>query len=205
MSNTDSVSESLSKFADDIASVVPSVDATTDGQYGAGLGSEPEERQVQLLLDALGEIDPSYRDAEREVAYPDRTASCDIVLDGGVPIEAKLLRYWRANGDPEPNWYKHVFSPFNSNTLLTDAKRLHEGAFSSPAGLLGLFYQRAEDDPEAVESSSALFAADTLAEKVVHDIEFWYDFDATVCGVAQFDGLQHPVHQRGAAITWLVE
>jgi len=144
MNPDDATAQVLSQFAQDIASVIPSVDSETSGQYGPGLGSEPEERQVKLVLEALRRIDESYSDADREVVYPNRTAACDIVLNNAIPVEVKLLRYWRANGDPEPNWYKHVFSPFNSNTLLTDARRLHESEFQKPSGLLGLFYTRGQ-------------------------------------------------------------
>lgn len=140
----------LSQLATDIASVIPSVDSETDGQHSPRLGSESEERQVKLILDALQDIDESYSDVDREVVYPDRTSACDIVLDNAITVEVKLLRYWRANVD-QNHWYKQVFSPFTSNTLLTDAKRLHESEFQKPGGLLGLFYRRASDDPSSVE------------------------------------------------------
>jgi len=196
--------DSLSELATDIASAIPSIDAETEGQYGAGLGSESEERQIDLIFEFLAEQDIKYSDVEREVTYPDRTASCDIVLSDGLPVEAKLLRYWRANGDPEPNWYKHVFSPFNKNTLLTDAKRLHESEFEKPGGLLGLFYKRGSGDPATVEELPEKFTASELAEKVIQDIEYWYGIEVEVCEVAPFSGLQHEVHQEGAVITWML-
>jgi hypothetical protein len=195
----------LSRFARDIAEVIPDIDAETEGQYGHGIGSESEERQLKLVLDELRTLDETYRTTEREVRYPDRNASCDLLLGGDVPVEVKLLRYWRANGDPEPTWYTHVFSPFNGNTLLTDAERLVESEFDTPAGLLGLFYRRAVDDPVEVSGAPEPFTPSSLAEKVVRDIEFWHGRDAEVCEVAPFEGLQHSVHQRGAAITWAVE
>jgi hypothetical protein len=204
MSTTDTQAK-LSQFAEDIADVIPAVDADTQGQYGDGLGSESEERQVKLLLEALADRNETYADVEREVSYPDRTANCDIRLPDDTPVEAKLLRYWRANGDPEPNWYKHVFSPFNRNTLLTDAERLHESEFDKPGGLLGLFYNSGSDDPTSVEELPEKFEASELAEKVLEDIEYWYDFDAEICEVAPFSGLQHEVHQQGAVITWVVD
>ena len=88
--------------------------------------------------------------------------------------------------------------------MLTDAKRLHESEFGESGGLLGLFYERASDDPEEVEGLPEKFKASELAEKVVEDIEYWYEFDAEVCEVERFSGLQHSVHQRGAVIAWLV-
>lgn len=104
MEDIQDVPETLSRFAEDVASVVPSVDAETEGQYGSGLGSELEERQVNLILDALAEEDDSYQATKREVGYPNQAATCDILLNGQIPVEAKLLRYWRANGDPEHFW-----------------------------------------------------------------------------------------------------
>lgn len=56
-----------------------------------------------------------------------------IILPGGIPVECKLLRYWRANGDPEGSMPKRVFSPIHDHTLPTDylADRIVEGSFSS--------------------------------------------------------------------------
>jgi hypothetical protein len=100
--------------------------------------------------------------------------------------------------------YGHVFSPFHRNTLLTDARRLHESAFGEESGLLGLFYTRADDDPETVEALPERYTAEDIARKVVRDINYWYAVEANVCRIAGFDGLRHGVHGRGAVISWLV-
>ena len=196
---------SLHTFTKAVADAVPAVDHMTTGQYGDGLGSEDEERQLELLLDYLREMDDRYREVDREVQYPDSSEKCDLVLPNGRPVEAKLIRYWRANGDPEPTMYGHVFSPFHRNTLLTDARRLHTSAFGERSGLLGLFYTRTGDDPETVEALPERYTAEDIAEKVVHDINYWYEAKATVCCIAKFDGLQHDVHGEGAVISWSVE
>jgi len=89
MSNGDNDGvDSLSELATDIASAIPSIDAETEGQYGAGLGSESEERQIDLILNFLAEQDTRYSAVEREVTYPDRTAGCDIVLSDGLPRDS---------------------------------------------------------------------------------------------------------------------
>ena len=44
-----------------------------------------------------------------------------------------------------------------------------------------------------------------LADKTARDIEYWFDIDVDVCGVAEFDGLQYPVQVQGAAITWMIQ
>lgn len=196
---------SLEELTEDMAAVIPTVDAETTGQYGDGLGSEDEERQIELILDHLRSTDERYEAVEREVSYPDLDGRCDLVLPTETSVEAKLIRYWRANGDPEPAMYGHVFSPFHRNTLLTDARHLHASGFGERSGLLGLFYTRADGDPKTVEALPERYTAADIAEKVVRDIDHWYDAEASVCRIAEFDGLQHTVHRQGAAISWVVE
>jgi len=196
---------SLDVITGAVADAVLAVDRNTTGQYGDGLGSEDEERQVELLLDHLRETDDRYEEVNREVPYPDSSEKCDLVLPNGMPVEAKLIRYWRANGDPEPTMYGHVFSPFHRNTLLTDARRLHASEFSGQSGLLGLFYTRADDDLDTVEALPQRYTAADIAEKVVRDIKHWYEIDASVCRIADFDSLRHTVHGQGAVISWVVE
>jgi hypothetical protein len=196
---------SLHRLTKDIADAVPVVDSETTGQYGDGLGSEDEERQLELLLDYLRGTDERYEEIGCEVSYPDGGGKCDLVLPNETPVEAKLIRYWRANGDPEPTMYGHVFSPFHRNTLLTDGHRLHASEFGEKGGLLGLFYARADEDPKTVGALSERYTAGDIGEKVVHDIEHWYEAEAKICRIAEFDSLQHSVHRRGAAISWLIE
>lgn len=196
---------SLEAFTEDIAAAVLAVDQETTGQYGDGLGSEDEERQLDLLLEHLLAMNDRYSAVNREVAYPEDDEKYDVQLPNGMPVEAKLIRYWRANGDPEPTMFGHVFSPFHRNTLLSDANRLQKSTNPERSGLLGLFYRRADDDPKTVEALSERYTPAEIAEKVVDDINHWYEADPTVCRIARFDGLQHSIHRRGAAISWIVE
>ena len=46
------------------------------------------------------------------------------------------------------------------------------------------------------------FTSTGVAEKTAQDTRYWFDIEVEVCAVAPFDGLQHPVQARGAAITW---
>jgi len=196
---------SLDTFTGGVGDAVPAVDRVTTGQYGDGLGSENEERRLELLLDHLREADDRYAEVDREVPYPDGAGNCDLVLPNGMPVEAELIRYWRANGDPEPATYGHVLSPFHRNTLMADARRVHASGFGERSGLLGLFYTRADDDPETVEAFPERYTATEIAEKVAGDVDHWYEAEASACRIATFDGLQHTVHRRGAAISWAAE
>lgn len=195
----------LESLTEDMAEAVPPVDAETEGQYGNGLGSENEVRQIELVLEYLCNVNDRYQEVETEVLYPDGSKRCDLVMPNGMPVEAKLIRYWRANGDPEPNMYERVFSPFHRNTLLTDADRLRNASFGEEGALLGLFYVRSEDDPKTVEALNERYTAESIGEKIVLDLDYWYGLEASVCEIARFDGLQHDVHKRGAIISWTLE
>lgn len=198
-------SVSLRELTEEIAKAIPEIDSQTTGQYGAGIGSENEEHQIELLLQHLREQDSRYEKVDREVFYPESSERCDLLLPDGTPVEAKLIRYWRANGDPEPNMYKHVFSPFHRNTLLTDAHSLVESEIGDGSGLLGLFYKRADDDPETVEALPSRYTAEDIADRVAKDIAYWYNVQASVCQIAPFSGLQHTIHKQGAIISWSIE
>lgn len=82
---------SLEAVTEDMAAAIPTVDAETTGQYGDGLGSEAEERQLTLLLDHLAGTNARYGNIDREVASPAGNGTCDLVLPNGTPVEAKLI------------------------------------------------------------------------------------------------------------------
>lgn len=186
----------LARLARDVAAVVPRVDANAEHErWQPGLGAFEEERQLALLVDALG--DSSAWTVEREVPYPNSDQRCDLVVDTGggrLPLEAKLLRFRRDNADREPNAFGTVFDPF-SNSLVADARKLAQGGFTHAGGLLGLYYERADEDTAGMN-------ARTLAEKVCLDSEYWFGVEATTCAIEPFADLRHPVHQQGAVITW---
>lgn len=120
------------------------MDRNIKGQYGDGVNPEDEPRQVELRVDKLEQHSSAYEDTWLEVPYPGSSESCDLVLPDGIPVERKLLRYWRANGDPEDSMPMRVFSPFHEHTLLSDAQKLHESRLDRDGGLLGLFYKRSD-------------------------------------------------------------
>jgi hypothetical protein len=70
-----------------MAEVLPNVDSQTTGQYGDGIGSENEERQIELLLQHLREQGSRYRKVEQEVSYPESSERCDLMLPDGTPVE----------------------------------------------------------------------------------------------------------------------
>ncbi len=188
----------LEQFAHDIADVIPDIDSSAvHHRWQPGIGAFDEEDQVQRILETLKEQTDYYESIETEVPYPDSSQRCDILIDReglSIPVEAKLLRFYRDNGDMEPTAYTSIFSPF-SNSVVTDAKKLTESGFETSGGLLGLYY-------EPIDGNFAGMDAETLAEKVVQDVDYWYDLQLNISTIARFTDLGHPVHHQGAVIMW---
>lgn len=190
----------LEKLADDFASVIPTLDPEAEhDRWQAGIGPFEEDRQVEMLREAL-ERKTSYS-IETEEPYLDGGQRVDLFIESEntqIPVEAKLLRFRYDNGNIDPNSFAKVFSPFperTTSTLLTDGQKLHEAGFEENGGLLGLYY-------EPVDESYERMTPEAIAEKFALDVNYWYDFEVETRNVAHFDGLRHPVHQQGAIITW---
>jgi len=192
----------LQRVAHDFADAIPQADDDAQhSRWKAGIGPFEEENQIKMILDEL----PADRagEIETEVPYPGNQQRCDLVVkaDGvSLPTEAKLLRFRLDNGNIDPNMYKSVFSPFperSSSSMLTDARKLVESGFDQPTGLLGLYYEKNDEEYEQLQ-------AESIAEKFQRDVSYWYDIDIETVAIEPFDDLQHPHHQHGAVITWLL-
>jgi hypothetical protein len=153
----------LEQLADDFAAVVSPVDEEAEhDRWQAGLGPFEEERQVEMLQEAVNG-NTSYS-IETEAPYPDGGQRVDLSIESeetAIPIEAKLLRFRYDNGNIDPNSFAKVFSPFperTTSTLLTDAQKLYESGFEKNGGLLGLYY-------EPVDESYERMSPEAVAEK----------------------------------------
>lgn len=193
-------SDLLQDLADGFASVIPDLDAKAEhDRWQSGIGPFEEERQVEMLRNALKESVSYF--IETEKPYPDRGQRVDLFIETeetGVPVEAKLLRFRYDNGNIDPNSFAKVFSPFperTTSTLLTDARKLYEAGFKKHGGLLGLYY-------EPVDEAYDRMKPEAIAEKFCLDVGYWYDFEVETRNVAHFEGLRHPIHQQGAVIMW---
>jgi hypothetical protein len=196
--------EVLQEIACDFASVIPDVDReATHERWDPGIGPFEEERQLEMILSTLASKGEVPVDIEREVTYPESGRRCDLVIRGGtaeIPIEAKLLRFRLDNGNIDPNMYKSVFSPFperSSSSLLTDARKLVESEFNSPCGLLGLYYEKENEEYDQLR-------ANRIADKFKLDVEYWFDLEIEIVAAERFSGLRHPHHQKGAVISWVI-
>ncbi|MFC4247628.1 transcriptional regulator [Natribaculum luteum] len=194
-------SDLLIQLANSFASIIPDVDADAEhDRWKPGIGPFEEENQIEMVLEAL-EDQPLQEAIETEMSYLEDSRRCDLFLDhDGVqlPVEAKLLRFRYDNGNIDPNSFARIFTPFperSSSSLLTDTKKLYESGFGSNGGVLGLYYEKVDEPYEQM-------TAEAVAEKFCMDVDHWYDFHVETRNIAYFDGLQHPVHQQGAVITW---
>ncbi len=191
----------LERLATDCAAVVPELDARLEHErWQPGIGPFEEDEQIRRILGQLPDRE-IYRNVERSVRYPGSRKQCDIVItrEGDrFPVEAKLLRFKRDNGNEDPNRYTTIFSPFNANnptTLMHDGFRLYESGFELNGGLLGIYYEREQEELEQMD-------VNLIAEKFAQDVSYWYEFNAEIASIAPFDGLRHPVFQQGAVVTW---
>ena len=191
----------LIQLSDEFAAVIPEVDADAEhDRWKPGIGPFEEENQIEMILDALEER-PLRETIQSEVSYSDGSRRCDLFLDDGelqLPIEAKLIRFRYDNGSIDPNSFARVFTPFpesRSSSLLTDTKKLYESGFGSNGGVLGIYYEKVDEEYEQM-------TAEAIAEKFCMDVDHWYDFTVETRNIATFDGLQHPHHQQGAVIAW---
>ncbi|WP_394742934.1 transcriptional regulator [Natronococcus roseus] len=190
----------LEQLADDFATTIPAIDAQANhNRWKPGIGPFEEDNQIEMLREVLEEeTDYSIR---TEVSYLEGGQRVDLFLETDevqVPIEAKLLRFRYDNGNIDPNSFAKVFSPFpeqSTSTLLTDAQKLWNSAFTESGGLLGLYYEPVDEFYEEM-------TPEAIAEKFCLDVGYWYGFDVETSNIAYFDGLRHPVHQQGAVITW---
>ena len=190
----------LEQLADDFATAIPAIDAQANHtRWKPGIGPFEEDNQIEMFREALEE-ETDYS-IKIEVPYFEGGQRVDIFVETGeiqVPVEAKLLRFRYDNGNIDPNSFAKVFSPFpeqSTSTLLTDAQKLWNSDFTESGGLLGLYYEPANEPYEQM-------TPEAIAEKFCLDVGYWYDFEVETSNIAYFDGLRHPVHQQGAVITW---
>jgi len=193
----------LSQLAQEFAAAVPIVDDRLDhDRWAAGIGPFEEENQLDALREETG--GKRTYSVNSEEHYPANSQRCDLVVDDGnvrIPVEAKLARFRYDNGSIDPQSYARLFTPFpeeTSSSMLTDARKLRQSGFEHPGGILAVYY---EEEDETYDEMTA----DNVARKFVQDLDFWYDLDARAVEVAEFAGLRHPHHQRGAVIAWVLK
>jgi len=195
-------SHRLQQLARAFADVIPSVDETANhSRWKPGIGPFEEENQIEMILTEVEQRAAVEESIKYEEPYPNSGRRVDLLLDDDgdpLPIEAKLIRFRRDNGNIDPNMYKSVFSPFperSSSSMLTDCQKLVQSGFELPCGVLGLYYERNEEEYEELRGAN-------IAEKFTLDVEYWFDISIETVCIESFSGLRHPHHQHGSVIAW---
>jgi hypothetical protein len=136
----------------------------------------------------------TYRAVRTGVPYPNAPRQkCDLLIapsDGrSWAIEVKMLRLMGDNGKSNDNMLMHILSPYpRHRSALTDCQKLLGSGFEEPYALMiyGYEYDNWPMEP-AVEAFEQL-------------ARFRVQLGAR--HFASFDGLIHPVHQRGGVFVW---
>jgi hypothetical protein len=172
------------------------VNQRSGATFQPGIGPHSESKTVALVLDELRLIDPAlYHSVRTDVAYPSlQRQRCDLVFDiddGPWLVEAKMMRLMGDNAKPNDNILTHILSPYPAHrSALTDCKKLLTSGFMGRFAVLIYGYEY-NDWPLA----PVMDAFECLARREV-------GLSGRFC--AGFEGLVHPVHQRGEVFAWEV-
>ena len=169
--------------------------APTWGGYRPGLGPHTEVQTVALVMAELAQKYPAtYEAIQTGVPYPNASRQkCDLLVSPSEgqswAIEVKMLRFMGDNGKPNDNMLMHILSPYPKHrSALTDCQKLVGSGFEQQYAVLIYGY-----DYDGWPMEPAVEAFEQLAR---------YRVQLGPRQVASFDGLIHPVHQRGGVFTW---
>lgn len=193
----------LGELVEDFATAMESVDARrpqavnqrSKEAYQPGIGPHTEAGTVALVMHELARTKPNtYASHSLGVPYPGASRQkCDLCL--GAPlswewaIEVKMIRMLGDNGKPNDNLPTHMLSPYPSHrSALTDCVKLVRSGLGNREAILMYGY-----DADEFPVMDLVEAFTTLANSRV---------DLGPMVRAQFEGLIHPVHQRGVVVAW---
>ena len=95
----------LQHLAEDFASAIPAIDGEAEhDRWQAGIGPFEEERQIEMLRDAVQ--GDTYYSIKTEEPYLQGGQRADLYIETeelSIPVEAKLLRFRYDNGNIDPN------------------------------------------------------------------------------------------------------
>lgn len=164
--------------------------------FQPGIGPHTEAATVSLVGAVLMERYSSRYEGtwHESVPYPgQKRQRCDLCL-GHPPqwdwaVEAKMIRFLGDNGKANDNILMHVLSPYPADrSALTDCVKLVETGLAAREAILIFGYEHEDWPLEPAVRAFELLAGDRVALSSRYS--------------ADFDGLIHPVHQRGRVYGW---
>lgn len=199
--------ELAEQFVDTIHDVDSGIGENRD--YGAGIGPHDEDDRIDALVEDVrrqGDLHGDVSTAKsqpRKVRYPNGQSTDLVIETRGLTeyCEANLFRFLKANGDPSPQGYSKVFSPYQDHSprsFIHDVEKLAGADVRAAKTLLGIYYR-------PIAGAGSQITGQDIAEKFGSDVEKWTDHEIRVDIVASFSGLSHEVLQRGAVIAWKLD
>jgi hypothetical protein len=188
---------SLEAFIYDFARGLERADAKRPQSKGwqPGIGPHDEEAVINLVMNELVEADPErYATHAREVSYGAGSQRCDLCL-GSPPhswaLEFKALRMLGDRGIVVQGRddVSRILSPYpQQRSALTDCVKLAGSGLADRRGIVVYAYDFEQYPMESVIDAFELLAVRrvTLGQRYRAD----------------FEGLIHPVHRRGAVFGW---
>ena len=164
--------------------------------FSPGIGPHTESETLRLIMEELASgPDSPYRDRfSLEVPYLSaKRSKCDLCL-GHAPdwdwcIEVKMLRLMGDNGKPNDNILMHILSPYPQHrSAVTDCAKLLGSGLSGRKALVIFGYEYPGWPLEPTISAFEILAGRSV--------------DLGPRLTANFSGLIHSVHQRGAVFGW---
>ncbi len=194
----------LGSIVRDFAAAMVRADAARprSKRWQPGLGPHDEKDLIRLVIKEMAHTDATYAKHRFEVAYPSGDRDCDLCF--GDPtiewaIEVKALRMLGDNGQPAigRDDVSKILSPYtgghghpSQHSALTDCSKIVSFTTAKKRAIL-IYAWDFVDFPMAL----VIDAFELLANRVVQ---------LGAREVAAFDGLIHPIHQRGAVFAWNV-
>lgn len=186
----------LEQFVEDMAKAIEIKDSEVSHEkFQDGIGPFGEESQLDFLVEELESM--GYQSIKQEVKYPSSSKKVDLIWESHQ-IEAKLLRLRGDNGRLSQYMFRKIFSPFKSNSLMGDAEKLLESDLGGQKALLGIYYEKRDEPQENLDFEN-------ISQKVKDDLDFWHNITIEEEYTASFEGLQHPVHEKGKVVLWKLE
>lgn len=168
------------------------VNLQTGKEYLPGIGPFSESATTRLAFDAPTTLRREMPPVTYEVPYPTQPKNhCDVIINEPAEwaVEIKMLRFMEDEGKLNDNTLMHILSPYPANrSALTDCTKLVASGFDTRKAILIFGY-----DYDGWSMDPAIEAFEILAERQV---------DLVAAAAFSFDGLAHPVHERGRAFGW---
>ena len=172
----------------------PAVNVKTKKEYQKGIGPYQETLLIRHVVGNMIENNPSlYSNLKLEVKYPNQRGRCDVVVNDNLFIEIKAVRKMRDNGTQEEFLVNHILSPYeNDKSFLTDTKKLLDSEFIGEKAVVFYGYDYDEAPMDIIVGCYEL-----IADKYFCKFKETYEHS--------FDGLIHPIHQRGKVKGYLLK